>query len=471
MSKKEIYMTKQDVFNELITKIKCDKQFEMLTEHEKNILIHNRICQLIEELYDLKKTNITHLSERDSIVIRRLYGISSNGWCETGLKIQEELNISNVGMIKSAFFKKLINDLEKLLYTEDFNKKRKMFFELFGLNAQLFRFNAFAFNKNILSKILDVDNYIKNTPFPIIIEESREIKIYIKNVEDLQKLNLSERELKIITLRFGLDNSNNCLTLDELSEIYEVSIPRISQIEASALRKIRNIFDNNTPKLVDLENLKKLKLSGNTPLRELGLSSKDFYCLRRAGIQTVEELLTKTEEDLNKISNFGIVGITHVIERINIVKESNNIALDVSKTNESSNVNNNSEIPNLTSILDLDLSPQLKNTLMRAGIKTIEELLTKTEEDLLKLKVRGLGPIGIKRILDCITFIKEKNNPGIKEIDDERDELLKYKKLIELEAQKKQLLNQEHNIDQKIDKTKKVIEGLKTGGINEQRKK
>ena len=74
----------------------------------------------------------------------------------------------------------------------------------------------------------------------------------LKQNQDLQKLNLSERELKIITLRFGLDNSNNCLTLDELSEIYEVSIPRISQIEASALRKIRNIFDKNFKQFLDI---------------------------------------------------------------------------------------------------------------------------------------------------------------------------------------------------------------------------
>ena len=38
---------------------------------------------------------------------------------------------------------------------------------------------------------------------------------------------------------------------------------------------------------------------------ELGLSVRTYYCLKHAGIYTVEDLCNRTEEDMMKIRNLG----------------------------------------------------------------------------------------------------------------------------------------------------------------------
>ncbi len=50
---------------------------------------------------------------------------------------------------------------------------------------------------------------------------------------------LTERERKILELRFGLHDGNDC-TLEEIGKIYNVTRERIRQIEAKGLRKLRH---------------------------------------------------------------------------------------------------------------------------------------------------------------------------------------------------------------------------------------
>ncbi len=52
-------------------------------------------------------------------------------------------------------------------------------------------------------------------------------------------LTLTDREEKVLRLRFGLDDGQ-CLTLEEVGQIFGVTRERIRQIEAKALRKLRH---------------------------------------------------------------------------------------------------------------------------------------------------------------------------------------------------------------------------------------
>ena len=52
----------------------------------------------------------------------------------------------------------------------------------------------------------------------------------------------------------------------------------------------------------------------NMTIDDLELSVRSFNCLKRAGIQTVEELIQKTEEDMMKVRNLGKKSLKEVKE-------------------------------------------------------------------------------------------------------------------------------------------------------------
>jgi DNA-directed RNA polymerase subunit alpha len=54
----------------------------------------------------------------------------------------------------------------------------------------------------------------------------------------------------------------------------------------------------------------------DTPIEELDLSVRSYNCLKREGITTVGELVTKSEGDLLDIRNFGQKSIDEVREKL-----------------------------------------------------------------------------------------------------------------------------------------------------------
>lgn len=51
-------------------------------------------------------------------------------------------------------------------------------------------------------------------------------------------------------------------------------------------------------------------------IEELDLSVRSFNCLKRAGINTVEDLITKTEDDMMKVRNLGRKSLEEVIAKL-----------------------------------------------------------------------------------------------------------------------------------------------------------
>lgn len=79
---------------------------------------------------------------------------------------------------------------------------------------------------------------------------------------------------------------------------------------AKILNEHLDLFINLTKKIIDVEIMvekeedEKGKIMEMT-IEELDLSVRSFNCLKRAGINTVQELIQKTEEDLMKVRNLG----------------------------------------------------------------------------------------------------------------------------------------------------------------------
>ena len=51
-------------------------------------------------------------------------------------------------------------------------------------------------------------------------------------------------------------------------------------------------------------------------IEELDLSVRSFNCLKRANIDTVEDLISKTEEDMMKVRNLGRKSLEEVIAKL-----------------------------------------------------------------------------------------------------------------------------------------------------------
>lgn len=83
-----------------------------------------------------------------------------------------------------------------------------------------------------------------------------------------------------------------------------------------------------------------------------------------------------------------------MIEHLNVIVELSEKAKSTGYMKEVEQENNNSVLE--TSIADLDLSVRSYNCLMRAGIKDVKDLISKTEEDM--MKVRNLGRKSLKEV-------------------------------------------------------------------------
>ena len=52
-------------------------------------------------------------------------------------------------------------------------------------------------------------------------------------------------------------------------------------------------------------------------IEELDLSVRSFNCLKRAGINTVEDLTNRTEDDMMKVRNLGRKSLEEVVQKLN----------------------------------------------------------------------------------------------------------------------------------------------------------
>jgi DNA-directed RNA polymerase subunit alpha len=67
--------------------------------------------------------------------------------------------------------------------------------------------------------------------------------------------------------------------------------------------------------MVEKEETKKEKVLEMT-IEELDLSVRSYNCLKRASINTVEELINKTEEDMMKVRNLGRKSLEEVNQKL-----------------------------------------------------------------------------------------------------------------------------------------------------------
>ena len=74
----------------------------------------------------------------------------------------------------------------------------------------------------------------------------------------------------------------------------------------------------HTDIMVEKEDAPKVKVLEMT-IEELDLSVRSYNCLKRAGINTVEDLTNKTEEDMMKVRNLGRKSLEEVLQKLQLL--------------------------------------------------------------------------------------------------------------------------------------------------------
>ena len=121
--------------------------------------------------------------------------------------------------------------------------------------------------------------------------------------------------------RVGQITDYDKLTLDVWTNGVSNAQEAVS-LAAKVLTEHLNLFVNLSDKassaevMVEKDDKGKEKILEMT-IEDLDLSVRSFNCLKRAGINTVEDLINKSEEDMMKVRNLGRKSLEEVIQKLN----------------------------------------------------------------------------------------------------------------------------------------------------------
>ena len=125
---------------------------------------------------------------------------------------------------------------------------------------------------------------------------------------------------KVENTRVGNITDYDKLTLEVVTNGV-ISAKEAVSLGAKILNEHLNLFANlseetrGTQIMVEREEAVKGKILEMT-IEELDMSVRSFNCLKRAGINTVEDLTNKTEEDMIKVRNLGKKSLEEVIAKL-----------------------------------------------------------------------------------------------------------------------------------------------------------
>ena len=131
----------------------------------------------------------------------------------------------------------------------------------------------------------------------------------------------------VLKVNYTVDNTRvgQITDYDKLSiEVWTdgtISAKEAVSFAAKILTEHLNLFVDlsdevsNTEIMVTTDNSAKEKVL-EMAIEELDLSVRSFNCLKRAGINTVEDLINKTEDDMMKVRNLGRKSLDEVVNKL-----------------------------------------------------------------------------------------------------------------------------------------------------------
>lgn len=155
----------------------------------------------------------------------------------------------------------------------------------------------------------------------------------IKNNKDIDVYRfMTPREEKIVKNRL-----EERMTYEEIAKEFGLTKERIRQIQKTALKRAKKAIAIHKARITREENKKKwlLKLEKmkseqkdklpnknekasliSMPIEELGLDTRSYNCLIKHGINTIEDLITNTEDEIGSIRGLGILSLCRIKDKL-----------------------------------------------------------------------------------------------------------------------------------------------------------
>jgi Sigma-70, region 4/Bacterial RNA polymerase, alpha chain C terminal domain len=129
---------------------------------------------------------------------------------------------------------------------------------------------------------------------------------YFRSQEAFHELldGLNPKVAEIMWLHYGLSDNKPMNTL-EIANSFGISKARVRRIISGALVRMRN---NEASRVLTRDTL----INGETPIDLLRLTLGVDDKLRKAGITSIEQLETYSEEDLRNLPGFGVITVDNI---------------------------------------------------------------------------------------------------------------------------------------------------------------
>ena len=380
-----------------------EKKFAELFDATSN----SKEMQIIFYSSEGLKKAITTLTPREQRIIERRFDLKEEGlprdlesigkeFPETSERIREILahavrKLRRPSRTKSFIFD--INELEESGFLMDEEKKQLLKKAITTLTPMEQRIIERRFDLNEEGLPTDFESIGKE--FPATRERIRKIEAHA-----IRKLIHPSRTKSFIVDINDLKNSE-FLTDEEKKQLAEIEDDIIIDSNTDSGSKYIETLQSIYQAFQDRKTL------NEETIEQMDFSVRTQECLKKVGVKTINDLTNMTEEELRSVRNIGS-GVDEVLAKIAEYNLSLATEQDNRKPKDASAI----------TIEEMNLSVRAFNSLARAGIKTLDDLIKLSEEDLRKIK--NLGSRGAEEVLRKIKEYEIENSPD--EVQKQTDE-------------------------------------------------
>ncbi|TGY64285.1 DNA-directed RNA polymerase subunit alpha [Dubosiella muris] len=171
--------------------------------------------------------------------------------------------------------------------------------------------------------ILDMELYVANgIGFKSAAENREEFKLPedviavdtlftpIRSADYLSEPALVGQDMKYDKVHIKLTTDGTVTPLQAIAEAADILIDQLDELVPLANLSLEESFTVQQPQVEDAQK------TNTMMIEDLDLSVRSYNCLKRAGIQTVEELTQKTEDEMMHVKNLGKKSLKEVKDKM-----------------------------------------------------------------------------------------------------------------------------------------------------------